>query len=301
MDKNRLLALVAVFIVQLIYGLNYTFANDVIDGGYIKPYGFILLRISGAVILFWIFSLFTPTEKIEKKDFLTLFIASIFGIATNMLLFFKGFQYTTPIHASVIMIVVPIIVLILSGFFLNERITPPKILGIILGFSGAIVLSIYGKSSQAGDDVFLGNLLVFINAVSFSIYLVMIKKLTAKYHPFTFVRWLFLFGFFLVLPFGFNELMEVNWSGFDSYIMFCVLFVIICATFLTYMLNPIGLRHLRASTVSSFLYLQPVVAVIFAIIMKSDTFDTVKLVASVLIFSGVYLATLRPETKAKYQ
>lgn len=297
MDKNRLFALIAVVIVQLLYGLNFTFANDVIDGGYIKPYGFILLRIFGAACLFWIFSLFTPKEKIERKDFPKLFLASIFGIATNMLLFFKGFEYTTPIHASVIMIVTPIIVLILSGFFLNERITPPKLLGVLLGFAGAIVLSVYGKSTRTGDNVLLGNLLVFLNAVSYSIYLVMIKQLTTKYHPFAFIKWLFLFGFFLVIPFGYTELMAVEWNTFNNYIIFCVVFVIIGATFLTYMLNPIGLRHLRASTVSSFLYLQPVVAVTFSIAMKSDTFDTVKLVASILIFGGVYLATLRPKLK----
>ncbi|MCB0437851.1 MAG: DMT family transporter [Mangrovimonas sp.] len=297
MDKNRLTALVAVFIVQLLYGLNFTFANDVIDGGYIKPFGFILLRIFAAACLFWFFSLFTPKEKIEKKDFIKLFIASIFGIATNMLLFFKGFEYTTPIHASVIMIVTPIIVLILSGFFLNERITPPKLLGVLLGFAGAIVLSVYGKSTQAGDNILLGNLFVFLNAVSYSIYLVMIKKLTDKYHPFAFIKWLFLFGFFLVIPFGYNDLMAVQWHTFNNYIIFCVVFVIIGATFLTYLLNPIGLRHLRASTVSSFLYLQPVVAVIFSILMKSDSFDTVKFIASILIFGGVYLATLRPKLK----
>lgn len=290
-------ALVAVFIVQLLYGLNFTFANDVIDGGYIKPFGFILLRIFAAACLFWFFSLFTPKEKIEKKDFIKLFIASIFGIATNMLLFFKGFEYTTPIHASVIMIVTPIIVLILSGFFLNERITPPKLLGVLLGFAGAIVLSVYGKSTQAGDNILLGNLFVFLNAVSYSIYLVMIKKLTDKYHPLAFIKWLFLFGFFLVIPFGYNDLMAVQWHTFNNYIIFCVVFVIIGATFLTYLLNPIGLRHLRASTVSSFLYLQPVVAVIFSILMKSDSFDTVKFIASILIFGGVYLATLRPKLK----
>lgn len=300
MTKSRLLALVAVFIVQLIYGLNYTFVNDVIDGHFIKPYGFILLRVFGATCLFWLFSLITPSEKIERKDFLKLFLASIFGIAINMLMFFKGFQYTSPIHASVIMVITPIIVLILSSIFLNERMTSAKILGIVLGFSGAVVLSIYGKSAKAGDNILLGNLLVFINAASFSIYLIMIKKLTAKYHPFTFIKWLFLFGFFLVLPFGYSELMEVEWSTFNTYIIFSVLFVIVCSTFLNYLLNPIGLRHLKASTVGSFIYLQPVVAVIFAIIMKSDTFDVVKLIASILIFSGVYLATLRPETKAKY-
>lgn len=297
MGNQRILALIAVFLVQLIYGLNYTFANDVIDGGYIKPYGFILLRIIGATILFWILSIFTPNEKIDRKDYKKFFVAAIFGIALNMLTFFKGFEYTTPIHASVIMIVTPIIVLILSGFFLNEIITLPKLLGVIIGFSGAIILSIYGKSPTEGDNVLYGNFLVFINAVSYSIYLVLIKKLTAKYHPFTFIKWLFLFGLFLVIPFGYTELSHVNWDTFDSYIYFSVVFVIVGATFLTYLLNPIGLRHLKASTVSSFLYLQPVVAVIFALIMKADTFDTVKLIASILIFSGVYLATIKPKLK----
>lgn len=297
MSNQRILALIAVFLVQLIYGLNYTFANDVIDGGYIKPYGFILLRIIGATILFWILSIFTPNEKIDRKDYKKFFVAAIFGIALNMLTFFKGFEYTTPIHASVIMIVTPIIVLILSGFFLNEIITLPKLLGVIIGFSGAIILSIYGKSQVEGDNVLYGNFLVFINAVSYSIYLVLIKKLTAKYHPFTFIKWLFLFGLFLVIPFGYSELTQVNWDTFDTYIYFSVVFVIVGATFLTYLLNPIGLRHLKASTVSSFLYLQPVVAVIFALIMKADTFDTVKLIASILIFSGVYLATIKPKLK----
>ncbi|HZW62921.1 MAG TPA: DMT family transporter [Flavobacteriaceae bacterium] len=295
MSNPRYFAFVAVLVVQLIYGLNYTFANDVIDGNYIKPYGFILLRIAGAAVLFWLLSLFTPMERIAKRDFITLFVASVFGVALNMLTFFKGFEYTTPIHASVIMIVTPIIVLILSGFFLHEVLTPPKILGVILGFAGAIILSVYGKSAAPGDHILLGNFLVFINAVSYSIYLVIIKKLTAKYHPFTFIRWLFLFGFILVLPFGYTELTQVQWGTFSTYIVFSVVFVIVGSTFFTYLLNPIALRHLRASTVSSFLYLQPVVAVSFALIMKVDTFDSVKLVASILIFTGVYLATLRPK------
>lgn len=295
MSNPRYFAFVAVLVVQLIYGLNYTFANDVIDGNYIKPYGFILLRIAGAAVLFWLLSLFTPMERIAKRDFITLFVASVFGVALNMLTFFKGFEYTTPIHASVIMIVTPIIVLILSGFFLHEVLTPPKILGVILGFAGAIILSVYGKSAAPGDHILLGNFLVFINAVSYSIYLVIIKKLTAKYHPFTFIRWLFLFGFILVLPFGYTELTQVQWGTFSTYIVFSVVFVIVGSTFFTYLLNPIALRHLRASTVSSFLYLQPVVAVSFALIMKADTFDSVKLVASILIFTGVYLATLRPK------
>lgn len=295
MDKTRIFALIAVFLVQVIYGFTFTFANDVIDDGFIKPFGFIFIRVLGAAILFWILSFFTPKQKIETKDFITFFLASVFGIALNMLTFFKGLEYTTPIHASVIMTVVPIVVLVLSAFFLKERITGLKIVGIILGFSGAIVLSIYGKSTHVADHIILGNLLVFINAVSYSIYLIIIKKLTSKYHPFTFIKWLFLFGLVLVFPFGYGEFSEVVWSSFTPYILFSVMFVVIGATFITYLLNPIALRHLKASTVSTFLYIQPVIASIFALLMGSDTMNMVKIIAAVLIFTGVYLVTKSPK------
>ena len=297
MANNRIFALIAVFMVQVIYGLTFTFANDVIDEGHIKPYGFILLRIIGATVLFWLLSLFTPKEKIARRDYYKFFVASIFGIALNMLTFFKGLEFTTPIHASVIMTVVPIVVLVLSSIFLKERITHLKFIGIILGFSGAVILSVYGKSAQVGDNILLGNTLVFINAVSYSIYLILIKKITDKYHPFTFIRWLFLFGLIMVTPFGYGELSEVLWTGFSPYIIFSVVFVVLGATFTTYLLNPLALRHLKASTVSMFLYIQPVIAGIFAIIMGSDSINSIKLIAALLIFIGVYLVTKKPILK----
>ena len=212
-----------------------------------------------------------------------------------MLTFFKGLEYTTPIHASVIMITTPIIVLLLSTFYLKERLTVLKIIGVILGFSGALVLSIYGKSNLDGDNVMLGNLLVFINAISYSVYIIIIKKLTFKYHPFTFIRWLFLFGLIMVIPFGYSELVSTQFSTFTPYIIFSVLFVVVGATFGTYSLNPLALRHLRASTVSTFIYIQPVIAGIFAITMGSDSVTSVKLIASALIFTGVYLVTKKPK------
>ncbi len=296
--NSRILALIAAFIVQVIYGLTFTFANDVIDEGHVKPFGFILLRVLGAAVLFWIFRILAPKEKIDKKDFLTFFFASIFGIALNMLTFFKGLEFTTPIHASVIMTVVPIVVLVLSSFLLNEKLTSLKILGVILGFAGAIVLSVYGRSKVVGDNILLGNFLVFINAVSYSIYLIIIKKLTNKYHPFTFIKWLFLFGFILVLPFGYNEVLSIDLNTFTPYIYFSILFVIVGATFGTYLLNPLALTKLRASTVSTFLYIQPVIAGIFAILMGSDTVNTVKILAAALIFTGVYLVTKKPKASA---
>lgn len=295
---SRKLALVAVFLVQLLYGLNYTFAKIVINENYMKPSGFVLLRVVGATILFWLFGLFVKKEKIDKKDYVKFFFAAVFGVATNMLLFFKGLELTTPIHAAVIMITAPIIIMIFSSFLLNEKITKLKIIGVILGFIGASILTVYGKSTRVGDNVFLGNIFVFINAVSYSIYIILIKKLTAKYHPFTFIKWLFLFGAFMVLPFGFNELQEVQWQTFTPYIIFSVVFVILGATFATYILNPLALTKLKASTVGTFIYLQPVIAGVFAIVMGVDTINVVKVAAMLLIFGGVYLVSYKPKIKS---
>ncbi len=294
----RILALLAALAVQLLYGLNYTFAKDVMAGGFLNPSAFVVIRVGGAALLFWIFSFIGPKEKIDKKDYIKFFFAGLFGVAINMLLFIKGLQYTSPIHASVIVTITPILVLIMSAIYLKEKITALKIVGILLAFIGAIVLTVYGKSSLEGDNITLGNSLILINVTAYSIYIILIKKLTYKYHPFTFIKWLFLFGLLLVIPFGYSELIATDFTKFTPYAYFAVAFVVIGATFGTYILNPLALQHLKASTVSIFIYMQPVIAGIFAIIMGSDSVTAVKLIAAVLIFSGVYLVTKKPKLQA---
>ncbi|MFB9051846.1 DMT family transporter [Formosa undariae] len=289
--NKRTLALVLLFLVQVFYGLNYGFANDVIDGGFIKPAGFILLRLLGATTLFWILGIFIPKEKIDKQDYLTFIAAAFFGMFLNMLSFFKGLEYTTPIHASVISTITPIVVLVLSSIYLKEKITSLKIIGIVLGFSGAIILSIYGKAIHSGDNILLGNSLIILNATAFSIYLIIAKKLTAKYHPLTIIKWLFLLGLIMTTPFGIQEFRAVQWHTFSPYNIFSAVFVVVFATFGTYLLNVIALKHVKASTASIFVYLQPIVAAIFALIIGSDTINSVKIIAAILIFVGVYLVT----------
>lgn len=294
--KSRNLAIVALFLVQLLYGFNYTFAKTVMNEGYVKPFGFVLLRVAGATLLFWLMSLFLPNEKIDKKDFFQLFLASVFGVFINMLLFLKGLEFTTPIHASTIMTITPIVILILSVFMLKERITSLKILGAIIGFIGALILTLYGQSARAADNILLGNLMIFLNAVSYSVYVILIKKLTAKYHPFTFIKWLFLFGLILVTPFGFSEVQEIQWQSFTPYVTFSVIFVVVGATFGTYLLNPLAISRLKASTVGIFIYLQPVIAGLFAILNGVDFVDAIKISAMLLIFLGVYFVSKKPKT-----
>ena len=293
--NSRGFAIFALFVVQLLYGLNYTIAKTVMNENFIKPFGFVLLRVIGATALFWLMGLFLPKEKIDKKDYIKFFVAALFGVVINMLFFFKGLEYTSPIHASSIIITVPIIILILSAFILNEKVTKLKIIGVALGLAGALVLTIYGKSARSADNVPLGNLFVFINAISYSIYVILIKKLTAKYHPFTFIKWLFLFGLIVLIPFGYSELKAVQWQTFTPNVIWSVLFVVIGATFGTYLLNPIALYKLKASTVGIFIYLQPVIAGLFALAMGADFIDAVKIGAMLLIFLGVYLVTIKPK------
>ncbi|WP_298754059.1 DMT family transporter [uncultured Psychroserpens sp.] len=296
--NSRKYAILALFMVQLLYGLNYTFAKIVINENFVKPFALVVLRVGGATLLFWLTGLFLKREKIDKKDYFTFFLGAMFGVAINMLLFLKGLELTTPIHASVIVTITPIIILVLSSFFLSEKITKLKVLGVVLGFCGGVLLTLLGKSTRIGDNVPLGNLFIFINAISYSIYIIIIKKLTSKYHPFTLIKWLFLIGLVLVLPFGYTEATEIQWETFTPYVWLSVLFVVVGATFATYVLNPFALRSLKASTVGVFIYLQPVIAGMFAIIMGVDAISPVKLIAMLLIFSGVYLVTKKPKLSA---
>lgn len=292
--KSRQIALLAALIATSIYGITFTVAKDVMPL-YIKPFGFIVLRVGVAASLFWIVgSLFFKLEPIEKNDFLRLIAAALFGIAINMLAFFKGLSYTTPINGAVIMATAPIMVFVFSVFLLNEKIRIRKIIGIAIGLIGTLVLILYGKQSTiVGNNIPLGNLLVFINATSYSLYLIIAKKLTVKYHPFTFARWIYLIGFLMVLPFGFQEISEVQWQSLPVNIWIKIGFVVILSTFITYLFNLFALIKLKPTTVGIFIYLQPVVATIYALSVGSDSLTVVKIIATICIFIGIYLVSVK--------
>lgn len=297
--NQRTLALIAVSIATLIYGVTFTVAKEVMPM-YIKPFAFIVLRVGGAAIIFWLLGLFVNAKRIEKSDYKKIIMAAFFGVGLNMLTFFKGLSYTTPISASVMMVTAPILVLIFASVLLKERLVLRKIIGIIIGLIGAIILIVYGSSSDAGaKNMMLGNFLVFINAASYAMYLVQVKKLIAKYNPIVFVKWLYLFGLLFVLPFGFLELTEVQWHLMPTSIYLKVGFVVLFTTCLTYLFNLFALSKLKPTTVSVFIYLQPVIASIYALIVGSDTLNTVKIIATLLIFFGVFLVTKQVVSKNK--
>ena len=296
--NKRILALFTVSIATLIYGLTFTIAKDVMPI-YLKPYAFILVRVIGATTIFWTIGLFIKQQKIEKEDYKKILLASFFGIGLNMLTFFKGLSITTPISASVMMVTSPIMVLIFSSILIRKRIGKQRILGVFIGLIGTILLITYGNNSSEGTNNNFGNFLVFVNAASYGLYLVLAKDLIVKYNPIVFVKWLYLFGSIFVIPFGYSEILEVSWQEIPTNIYWNIGFVVIFTSCVTYLFNLYGLSKLKPTTVSVFIYLQPVIATIYALIVGSDSLNTVKISATILIFIGVYLVTKQVEKSTK--
>ena len=291
--NKRYLALIAAFLATTIYGINHTVAKEVMPV-YIGSSGFIMLRLLGATLIFWLISLFTPNEKIEKKDFLKILIASILGMCVNMLAFFRGLELSTPINSGIIITLSPVLVLILSYFFLKEKVTVKKIIGILIGFSGAVFLIL--NSSKTGinaPNIPLGNSFFLLNASAYAGYLIVIKPLTSKYNIFTLMKWLFLIGLVLSTPITFNQFIEVNWTELPWFAIWRMAYVVIGTTFLTYLFNIYALKTLSPTTVGSFIYLQPIITIGFALITGNDVLDTTKLFSCLLVFIGIYLVSIR--------
>lgn len=290
--NSRALALLAAFGATTIYGLNHTIAKVVMPH-YIGPFGFIMLRVVGASVLFWTISLFVPKETIERKDYLRIAGAAFLGMCINMLMFFKGLQLSTPINSGVIVTLTPIIILILSAFFLKEKLTLFKFLGIVLGFTGAIILILYGNTTQVlnAPNIPLGNTMLLINATSFGAYLVMVKPLTKKYSTITLMKWMFLIGIFYTFPITYSEFSEVSWTTLPFEAIWRMGFVVVGTTFMTYMLNVYALKTLPPTAIGAFTYLQPLITILYAVITGNDILDGVKILACLLVFVGVYLVS----------
>lgn len=296
--SKRSLALIAATFVSIIYGVTFTIAKDVMPK-YIDAYGFILLRAGGSMLLFWAVWLFmklnskAPIEKIATHDFPRIIAAAFFGVAFNMLTFFKGLSLTSPISAAVIMVSTPMIVLVLSALIMKERMRKRMVSGLILGLIGTAFLILYGKSIGSATNAGLGNFLVLVNAISYGFYLIIVKKLMDKYNAFTFVKWIYLFGFIMVLPFGWSQFDAVNWTLVPIAICWKIAFVVVISTFLTYLLNLLSMKELKPTTVAVFIYLQPLFATVFAISLGKDELSLVKIGSAALIFIGVYLVSMK--------
>jgi drug/metabolite transporter (DMT)-like permease len=293
--SKNILAHLALLAVNLIYGSSHFIAKEVMPV-YLQPNTFILFRITGAAILFWSLRLFIR-EKVDKKDLGRIALVGFFGVALNQLLFFQGLSITSPIDSAIIMVTSPVIVTLLSLIILKTKLTGNKISGISLGLIGAIMLIYLSGSANTGSSV-KGNLFIMANATSYSLYLVLVKPLLAKYKPLTVITYMFTFAFFVVLPFGISDFQDFCFD-FPTHILLSIGFIILFTTFCTYLFNIFAVKKLSPTIASSYIYLQPVFAMLigFGISMFNSSSNYAsaitwqKLVCTLLIFVGVYLTS----------
>jgi drug/metabolite transporter (DMT)-like permease len=280
----------SVLFVNLLYAANFSIAKQVMPE-FIKPFGFIVIRVIPATVLFFLAALLIPTEKIKKKDRNTILLCALFGVAINQLLFFKGLSLTSPINGALIMTTNPVLVLLMAAIILKEPVGWIKYVGITIGIAGAMLLILLGKNFNLQGGNTEGDLYIFLNSVSFAIFIILVKPLMLHYHPISVMKWTFFFGTLMVLPFGYHEVTEVAWKTLSLNLWLCILFVVVAVTFVAYLMNVFALRHLSPSVVSIYIYFQPVFATLISMALGEARPGWLHLASAVLIFAGVYLVS----------
>jgi drug/metabolite transporter (DMT)-like permease len=288
----------AMLLAMVLFGLMATFSKDVLTHGGITGPQLVAFRICGAAILFWAGSLIVPQQHVERRDMLKIVGASFFGFVMAQGGYIVGLSLTSPINATIELTTMPIFTLILSAFILHERITPRRALGIILGFTGAVLLitRTTGGGGRATD--FRGDLLILASQVGYAFYLTYFSGVIRKYDAFTFNKWTFTFASLMILPFTLPHIAQIDWAGLSARTATELVYIVAAATFFTFLLVVFAQRRLLPTTVSVYNYVQPFVAVVASMAMGLAAPQWMHAVAAALIFTGVWLVvrTHNPQT-----
>jgi drug/metabolite transporter (DMT)-like permease len=290
LNKNTI-AHVALLFTNLFFAINLSAAKHLTNLQLAKPFGLNVVRVGVSVILFWLLYVLKPVKiAIEKQDRMRLVWCGITGIAINQLLFLKGLSLTYPIHASLLMLTTPILIVFIAAWVLKEKISLFKVAGLALGIAGAAVLILSRTNVANSNNVILGDTLIIINAISYTIYFILVKPLMLKYNAVVIIRWVFTIGLVFVLPFGWAEFTEIRWTDFTTIDFTSMVLVVFTGTFLAYLFNVYGIKVLGASAAGFYIYTQPFFATIIAMAFLKEELELYKIIAGVLIFTGVYLA-----------
>ena len=283
---------------NVMWGLMSPVAKFVMVGGAVTPLVVTDLRITGAMVLFWIASFFQKPERVAPKDLLKLLGASLLAIVFNQGCFIFGVGLTSPVDASIITTSMPLLAMVLAAIYLKEPITGKKVLGIAVGATGALLLILgshqVSEAKAAGNHYIWGDLLVLLAQFSYALYFVLFKNFVNKYSLITIMKWMFTYAFICALPFSYNDLLHTEWKSLQNTEIGALGFIVVGSTFISYVLIVIGQKNLRPTVAGMYNYVQPLVASIVAVCWGMDTFNFVKIISVALIFGGVYLVTNSP-------
>jgi drug/metabolite transporter (DMT)-like permease len=291
--QEKTKAHLAVLAANLIFGVNFSVVKY-ITPNLVKPFGLNVVRVLVTTALFWLMAFGEKSAPPIQRRHIPLFLlCGITGVSINQLLFIKGLSMTYSTHGALLMLCTPLLITVMAFFFLRESLNTARIVGLLLGIAGAVMLITARERSGSGTNVLLGDILIIINAMSYSFYFVLVKPLILEYKPLQVIRWVFTTGTLFILPVGWTEFIEAPWSSFSALDYAAIAFVVLGATFLAYLFNIYGLRHLQASGTGSYIYLQPIFATIVAVLFLDEEITMQKLLAAALIFAGVFLVNRR--------
>lgn len=277
---------------NIFFAINFTAVKYLINAGFVKPFGLNLIRVAVTAVLLWMIFLFKKEKTtIYKADIFRLFLCALTGIAINQLLFIKGLSLTYSIHASLLMLTTPILITFIAAWILKERLTLYKVTGLLMGIAGATILITARDNSANPSDVVWGDVLIIINAVSYTFYFILVKPLMKTYNPVTVIRMIFTIGLFLILPFCWREFIEIPWKSYTMLEYAILATIVLGGTFCAYVFNLYGIKKLGASIAGAYIYSQPFFAAAIAMIFLNESLSLYKLLAAACIFTGVYLAT----------
>ncbi len=297
-DKSKLTGHLACFTAYAIFGINIIVCKDLTGGHLISPIALFTLRSLGAGLLFWILSLFMPAEKVEPRDFLKIFAAAFLGYFVTQLTFLVAIPDVTPMHCSIMSAMSPIYTMFIAAIVLKEPLSWTKAGGVLVSLAGILFLIFNNSvSGAASESTLTGLFLMFLNSFSFSLYLGIFKPVIGKYSVVTFMKWIFLFSFLMALPFSFCELGAIQWAAIPSVQLWELAFLVVMATFVSYFLIPLGQKRIRPTLVSMYSYSQPIIATVISIIIGMDILTWQKVLAALLVFSGVIIVS-RSRSKA---
>lgn len=249
------------------------------------------LRMLGAAVCFWVTSFFTRQEKVPPHDLLLLFFAAMLGIVCNQGCFTFGLSITSPIDASIMTTTMPIVTMVLAALFLKEPVTPKKVVGVMLGSLGALTLILSNAGTGGQEGSVWGDALCVAAQVSFACYLTIFKRLIARYHVITLMKWMFSYAAICFIPFSYHDFAATDLTAFPLWVWAETGYVIFFGTYVAYILMLVGQKALRPTVVSMYNYMQPVVGSSVSVAVGMATFGWVKAVAAACIFVGVYIVT----------
>ena len=281
----------SLFIAYVIFGLSAPIGKSAMADGIIDPLSLTYFRMTGAAVLFWGASLFVPRDPVTRKDLFLFLGASLFGVVFNQMTFICGLSKSSPVDVSLIATLGPIITMLVAAAYLKEPITFKKVLGVLVGASGVLIIIFTGVQIQNGESHTIGNLLCIASSLSFAIYLAVFRDLVRRYKSITIMKWMFLYAAIICTPVCYRSVSIIPYHTLSAATCWNVAFVVCCATFIAYMLLPVGQKTLRPTIVSMYNYLQPIVSSILAVAIGLDTFGWSKGIAAVLVFLGVYIVT----------